>query len=139
MSDIQQTVTRKDVDGIDESGQTAHQTVRSVHTRSSTNTQSTVVNIIWLIYGVIAVLLGLRFIFLALGANSTSTFVSFIYNVSHVFSAPFDSIFSAKTVDEASTKSVIEPSVIVAIVVYALIAWGIVKLVTINARKGTIN
>ncbi|MDB5184204.1 MAG: hypothetical protein JWN38_12 [Candidatus Saccharibacteria bacterium] len=138
MSDIQQTVTRKDVDGVDEAGRSAHQTVREVHTRSSTDAQSTIVNIVWFIYAVVAVFLALRFVLLALGANAANGFVSFVYNVSRIFSAPFDSMFSAKSVEAVNTQSVIQPSVIVAIIVYALIAWGIVKLVTISSRKANI-
>jgi hypothetical protein len=132
MSDIQQTVTRKDVTATDDSGQLAQQTVRKVHTESSVNTRSTLINLTWFVYGVIAVLLGLRFVLLALGANSSNGFVSFIYSVSRVFSMPFDTIFNTKTVQTTNTQSVIEPSILVAIVIYTLIAWGIVKLLTIR-------
>jgi hypothetical protein len=68
------------------------------------------------------------------GANASSGFVDFIYTVSGVLSAPFDTIFGATAVEAGQTQSVFEPSILIAIAVYAIIAWGIVKLLYINRR-----
>ena len=57
-----------------------------------------------------------------------------MYSVTGVLSAPFDSIFGVTKATAGTTKSVFEPSIIVAAAVYALIAWGIVKLITINNK-----
>ena len=48
----------------------------------------------------------------------------FLYNLSHVFVAPFNGIFN----DQALGRSVFEMSTLIAMLVYALIAWGIVSL-----------
>ena len=84
--------------------------------------------VIWYLAGVILVLLALRFVLLLLGANDTNGFVSFIYTVSGLFAAPFYGIFSY---EPSYGKSVFEVSTLVAMAVYALVAWGIAKLATL--------
>ncbi|CAN5422818.1 hypothetical protein BH10PAT4_BH10PAT4_0610 [soil metagenome] len=85
--------------------------------------------LVYYILGVVESLLILRLIFKLLGANPGSGFVSFIYSVSGFFLAPFTSIFPVATGEGVVTTSVLEPAVIVALIVYALIAWGISALV----------
>lgn len=84
--------------------------------------------IVYYILGIIEVLLGFRLVFKLLGANPDSGFVSFIYEKSQVLLAPFTAIFRAETAPGIETTAVLEPSTIIAMVVYTLIAWGIVKL-----------
>ena len=117
---------------VDQEGAVVRERTNSVESKASG--KATAVNFVWYLYGLIAVLLALRMIFKLFGANSASGFVSFIYSVSGVLSAPFDSIFGVKTTEAASTQHVFEPSILVAIAVYALIAWGITKLFMINER-----
>lgn len=81
--------------------------------------------IIWYILAVIEVILGLRMLFKAIGANPYSGFVSLIYSISDILLLPFSGIFPASV----SGSSVIEWSTIIAAVIYALIAWGIVNLI----------
>lgn len=85
--------------------------------------------VIWYVAGVIIVLLALRFVFALLGANKGNGFVDFIYSVSHPFAAPFFGIFNYQTEYGVSK---FELSTLVAIAVYALIAWGLARLVTIR-------
>lgn len=129
MVDVKQTVTRKDLQGIDETGVPTQQTVKQVHTESSADKRSVASNLVWYLFGVIAIILAARFVLKLAGANSQNSFVSFVYSVSHVLSAPFDSVFNTSNV--AHTQSVFQPSILVAIAVYALLAWGIVKLINI--------
>lgn len=94
--------------------------------------------IVYYILGVFEVLLAFRLIFKLLGANPGSPFVSFIYTVSGVFIAPFNGIFRSAVSEGIETKSVLEPTTIVAMIVYALIAYGIAKLIEIyGTPKGT--
>ncbi len=93
------------------------------------------VNLVWFVYGLVAILLALRMLLKLLGANSNNSFVDIIYSVSGVLSAPFDSIFKVASAQAGATKSVFEPSILVAIAVYALIAWGITKLLTLNDHR----
>ncbi|HEY7092081.1 MAG TPA: YggT family protein [Ktedonobacterales bacterium] len=89
--------------------------------------------IIWLILGVVEALLIMRVILKALAANPAAGFVQFVYNASAPLLVPFRGIFPTP----ASAGNVLELSALVAIVVYALIAWGIVWLLAIlDPRQG---
>ncbi len=72
-----------------------------------------------------------------LGANPRSGFTSFLYLFSGIFIAPFSGIFNPITTTGLVSRSVFDPATIVAMVIYALIAWGIVRLLWIRvARDG---
>lgn len=96
----------------------------------STQTSGVVVaqRIIWFFVGVIVALLALRFILLLLAANRDAGFVDFVYTVSSLFVAPFVGIFGEPTYGQ----SVLEVSSILAVVIYTLIGWGLVKLLTLT-------
>lgn len=80
---------------------------------------------IYFLLGVLEVILGLRFIFRLLGANEGNDFIMFLYNLSHVFVGPFNGIFNDQAI---GTASVFEVSTLVAMLIYGLIAWGLVSL-----------
>ena len=63
----------------------------------------------------------------ALGANPTAGFAQFIYGITAPLVAPFAGLFG----NPAYQNSVLELSSIVALVVYALVAWLLGKLVWI--------
>lgn len=135
INDVEQTVTRTEAAGVDTTGAAVHQQTKRVQTHAATDTKATVQNIVWFILGFIEILLALRFVLKLLGANSASGFVNLIYSVTNILTAPFDTIFGVTRATAGQTQSVFEPSILVAAAVYALVAWGIVKLITIN-RKG---
>ena len=83
---------------------------------------------IWFIIGVVNVALGLRIMFFLLGANQGSAFVDFLYSFSNIFAAPFNGIFPTP----AYGSSAFDTSSLVAIVIYSLAGWGIVKLINIT-------
>ena len=83
--------------------------------------------LVWFLAGVLLVDLGLRFLFKLTGANAGSGFVSFVYGSTDPFVAPFNGIFG----NAASGGAVFEPATIVAMIVYALVAWGIAALLGI--------
>ncbi len=85
--------------------------------------------VVWYIVGFIIVLLALRLVLLLLAANDDSAFVSFIYSLSNIFAAPFFGIFNYQPTYGQFT---FEISTVVAIVVYALVGWGIAKLATLS-------
>lgn len=88
--------------------------------------------IVYYILGILEALFAFRLIFKILGANPDSIFVSVIYNVTHVFLYPFEAIFHSASTAGIETKAVLEPSTIIGMIVYALIAFAIVKLIYIN-------
>ncbi len=88
--------------------------------------------IVYYILGVLEVLFTFRLVFKLLGANPESPFVSFIYSVSQAFLSPFSGIFRSAVTKGIETQSILEPTTIIAMIVYAVIAWGIVKLIDIS-------
>ncbi len=89
---------------------------------------------VYYILGVLESLLAFRLVFRLLGANPESGFVSFIYSVTNIFLVPFEAIFRTATTEGIETSAVLEPSTLIAMIVYALIAWGIVKLIIILTK-----
>jgi uncharacterized membrane protein HdeD (DUF308 family) len=69
------------------------------------------------------------------GANPSSGFVSVLYSITQLFLAPFTAIFSTATTQGIETKAVLEPGTIIAMIVYALIAWGVIKLIIIISER----
>jgi len=90
--------------------------------------------IIYYIFGVIIAFIAVRMVLLLLGANQGNAFVDFVYGVSAVFVAPFYGIFGYTP---AIGTAVFDVSSLVAIIIYALISWGLVSLVTLGSRSRT--
>ena len=101
---------------------------------TTTEGNFTVRRVIYYILGLLEVLFAFRLVFKLLGANPGSGFVSFIYTLSQVFLFPFTAIFRSAATQGIETRAVLEPSTIIGMVVYALIAWGIVKLIIIMRK-----
>ncbi len=80
--------------------------------------------IIWYILGVIEVLLAFRIVLKLLGANIQSGFTSFIYGISNPLALPFAGILGITGVSEM----VLEWSTLIAMAVYAVVAYGLVAL-----------
>lgn len=85
---------------------------------------------VWFIVGFIITLLALRILLLLLAANQGNAFVDFIYTLSGVFAAPFYGIFNYQP---EYGSFVFEISSVVAILIYALVGWGIAKLLTLGS------
>jgi hypothetical protein len=83
--------------------------------------------ILYFIIGLIEVLLLLRFLFRLLGAGNTG-FVSMIYNLTSPLIIPLNGIFNDQSL---SRMNVLEVSTLLAMVVWSLIGWGLVKLLYI--------
>lgn len=88
--------------------------------------------VIWYIAGVLLILLAFRFVLALLGANPSNGFANFIYSVSHPFVAPFFGLFGY---DLRYGVSRFESFTLVAMAVYAVIAWGLAKLVTLSQPR----
>jgi hypothetical protein len=91
--------------------------------------QNVAVRVVWYIAGVLLVLLAFRFVLVLLGANPANGFTNFIYTISHPFVAPFFGVFSYNLHYGVSR---FETFTLLAMAVYALIAYGIAHLLMIN-------
>lgn len=87
---------------------------------------------VYLVSGIINALLAVRFLLALLGANPTNAFADFIYSVTKPLVAPFFGLFNYQTVYGEVR---FEFETLIAIAVYSLIAWGIVRMATINSDK----
>lgn len=121
MEPQRQEVTETVVQG---DGVTSRQQVAQTTTTSGYKLEQ----LLWLVLGILEALLGLRFVLALLGANRTNEFAHLIFSASYPFVAPFFGLFGYKFEDGVSH---FEIETIVAMVVYALLAWIIVKLVQI--------
>jgi hypothetical protein len=83
-----------------------------------------VVQMVYWVFGLIEGLIAIRFILKALGANPSAGFAQFIYGITAPLVAPFYGLFG----NPAAQGSVFELHSIVALIVYALLAWLIAKL-----------
>jgi len=121
---VQETVTTENVDANTDKILTTP--VKPGATKSETTEY-----LIYYIFGALEILLAFRLVLKIMGANISSAFVSFIYGLSGIFILPFEGIFRRGVSEGLETASVLEPSTLVAIIVYAFLGWGIVKLIRI--------
>ena len=108
--------------------------VKSPVVTKATHTQTSAY-LVYYIFGFLEILLAFRLVLKIAGANSFSIFVSWIYGITGLFILPFQGIFRQGFAPGAVSTSVFEPSVIVALIVYGLLAWGIVKLLQITSGQ----
>jgi hypothetical protein len=83
--------------------------------------------LIWLVLGLIEAAIALRVVFKLVGVNASNSFATLVYNVTHLFVAPFASLTGAP----AAGGMVLEVSSIIAMLVYLLIAWGIERIMNV--------
>ncbi len=84
-----------------------------------------IAQIVWLVVGVVEVVIGLRVVLKLIGANPDNDFGGFVYNFAGVFLAPFFGL----TGSPSSGSVVLEVPSIIAMLVYLLVGWGIVRFV----------
>jgi len=96
-------------------------------TKAESNTSKRIVGVI---FAVVEVILAFRLVFKGLGANPTNGFVRGIYGVTQFLVGIFEGIFSRGTTSGAETTAIFEPATFIVMVVIALIAWGVLKLMT---------
>jgi hypothetical protein len=81
--------------------------------------------VIYFLLDVVEILLALRFVLRLLSANSVNAFTNFIYSVTAPLIAPFRGIFPTTSASGA----IVEWTTVVAMILYALIAYAIVRLI----------
>lgn len=103
----------------------------STPVRTGATDKETSEYLIYYFFGFLEVLLAFRLMFKLAGASTASGFVGIIYAITGILIMPFQGIFRQANI----STSVLEPSTVVAIFVYILIAWGIVKLLRISSGE----
>jgi hypothetical protein len=81
--------------------------------------------LVWLVFGILEALIALRIGLKLIGANPASPFAVFIYSFTGLFLFPFAGLTGAPS----SGGMVLEISSFIAMVVYALLAWAIERII----------
>ena len=91
--------------------------------------------VVYYILGALEILLAFRVLLKLTGASISSGFVQMIYGLTSIFVWPFEGIFRRAFAQGVETTSIFEPASIVAMMVYAILAWGIVKFIRISSGE----
>lgn len=89
--------------------------------------------VVWYVLALLEILLAFRFILKMTAANANAGFASFIYNVTWPFTQPFAAVFGKTQV----AGSIIEWTTLLAMLVYLIVAWGIIKLFLMGRTVST--
>jgi len=81
--------------------------------------------LVWLLFGILEALIALRIGLKLIGANPDSPVAVFIYGFTSLFLAPFAGL----TGTPAAGGMVLEITSVIAMVVYALIAWALERII----------
>lgn len=81
--------------------------------------------LVWLLLGVLEALIALRIGLLLIGANPDSPIVALIYGITSLFLFPFTALVGSPS----AGGMVLELSSLFAMLIYALIAWGIERII----------
>lgn len=80
--------------------------------------------LIWLFFGIINTLIGLRLILKLIAANPNAGFAQVIYDITDILMLPFINLVASPQVGNG----ILEIPAIIALVVYTLAAWVVVRL-----------
>jgi hypothetical protein len=81
--------------------------------------------VVWLLFGILEALIALRIGLKLIGANPSSPFAVFVYGLTSLFLFPFTGL----TGTPSAGGMVLEISSVIAMVVYALIAWALERMI----------
>jgi hypothetical protein len=83
-----------------------------------------ITQIIWIAFGFLISSIGFRVLLKLLGANPQNAFTNLVYQFTNLFLWPFNGMFAAPTINGM----ILEVSSLIAMLVYAFIAWLIARL-----------
>ena len=83
-----------------------------------------ITQVTWIIIGMIEILIASRIVLKSMAANSTAGFAQFIYGTSGTFLAPFRGLVHTPQ----AGASVFEVSSVIGMIVYAMVGWGLIRL-----------
>jgi uncharacterized protein YggT (Ycf19 family) len=103
---------------------------------TSTSPMTPIIRLVWLVFGVLIALIGIRILFLALGANAGNGIVDAVYAITDPFVAPFRGIFDIDQV-RPSGDNVFDVAALLAMVGWLLVALVITAILRIFDRSAT--
>ena len=88
--------------------------------------------VIYMIGSIVETLIIIRAVLKLLAANPDAGFSSLIYSVTDPLVAPFQGVFATP---QSHGSSVLDMAAILALIVYALVIWGITRLLELMQRR----
>lgn len=92
------------------------------------------IDLVWYVLGVLEVLLAGRFFFELTAANSAAGFVKLILGITQPFTWPFNGIFPVPQ----DGNNIFDTNILIAMAVYALLAWGITRLLAMSIEPPSV-
>jgi hypothetical protein len=83
--------------------------------------------LVWLLFGILEVLIGLRVFLKLIAANPNNAFAKLVYSASSLFVWPFYGL----TRTPAAEGMVLDIPSIIAMLIYAVVGWAVVRLIWI--------
>ena len=109
--------------------------VKQTQTRNVDPGNQTTKRVVISVFGFIEAILAFRFIFKLFGANPENGFVKVIYGATNFLVGIFKNIFSQVKLGGEDATAVFEPETLILMIVLALIAWIVLKLITPHAGE----
>jgi YggT family protein len=116
----------------DEESYRLHQDKKRLNLARRSTTLNWIVQSIYWFVGFLELLLGFKFLLRLFGANTENQFSQLIYNLCVPFISPFSTLFVSPT--SSGGGSILDLNILVAIIVYALLGYLLVSLVTFMFR-----
>lgn len=105
---------------------------RGIAVANQNSAVARIVNIVYLLFGALELLLAVRVILFLIGANMDNSFASFIDDMSSPFVALFASLLENPTL---GTAGVLEVTTLIAMLVYAIVAWLLGRLLWLTLSR----
>jgi hypothetical protein len=109
-----------------------HENERSVAADNQNSSVGRIVYIVYFLFSVVELLLGLRVVLHLVGVNPDNGFANFIYALSSPFVALFASLLKNPAL---STTAVLEVTTLLAMIVYAIMAWLVGRLIWLTLSR----
>jgi len=122
---VDQTIERHQALNLDEKK-------RGIAIAHQNSAVARLVHIVYFLFGTLEVLLAVRVIFHLIGANPENGFASFINQASSPFVALFASLLNNPTL---GTTGVLEVTTLIAMLVYAIVAWLLARLIWLTLSR----
>ncbi len=103
-----------------------HENQRSIAAANQNSAVARIGNMVYFLFGALEMLLAVRVILHLVGANADNGFANFINGLSAPFLVVFSSLLKNPVL---STTAVLEVTTIIAMIVYAMLAWLLSRLI----------
>jgi YggT family protein len=121
-----ETVTETSESSLRNQELNLHEKERGIAAANQNSAVARIVNIVYFLFGLLEVLLGIRIILHMAGANAGNGFASFIDTVSAPFVAPFASLVPNPALSGTSTAEI---ATMIAMIVFVILAWIIGRVI----------